>query len=266
MANEEASNCINCGSPVNGTYCNECGQPANPERLTFLTLINDYFGRVFSLDTRFLRTVKDLTVNPGKVSREFVLGNRVRYVPPVSYFVILITLFILFLSAINLNWGEMLSTAQQDLSPNNVDDKSLRIQQWFNDLFVKNMRSFFFLQIPFVALWGKIIFRKSGYNFLENGVLAFYTHGHLIWLGLFSAISYKLAGEAFNAINFVMSTIYFSWSCIEFYKNPPIKGFLKGFVVHILMLISYVLIIIIILIAGVFIYVKFIDPEFLNNL
>jgi hypothetical protein len=266
MDQDNKIECINCGNEITSEYCQSCGQPAKPERLTLLSMWSDYFGRVFNLDTKFLRTVKDLTLDPGRVSKEYVLGNRIRYIPPVSYFIIITTVLIIMLSLIDIKYSELIASSQQAINPAHVSDKQLKIQQMFNELFVKNMRTFFFLQIPFVALWGKIIFKKTGYNLLENSVLAFYTHGHLIWLGIAGALIYKFTGNVYNGATFILSAIYFSWSCAAFYTVSPPKAYFKGLLVHILTLLSFMLFLILVLLLGLVIYIKFIDPEFLNNI
>jgi len=263
---KETIQCINCSEEISGDYCLSCGQPARPERLTMVSLWSDYFGRVFNLDTKFLRTVKDLTLDPGRVSREFVLGNRVKYVPPVSYFVILSTLFILFLSVIDVKYSDVIATTQQVLNPTDIDDKGIRMQQMFNEEFVKYLRTFFFLQIPFIALFGKILFKKSGYNFVENGFLAFYTSGHLIWLTIIGVISFKISGSALNALNSLASAVYFSWACVHFYNGKPVKTFFKGLLLQFFALLTFMLFIILLLLLALVIYIKFVDPKFLDSI
>lgn len=152
--------CINCGTEIKGAYCHACGQPAKPDRLTLLSLGSDYLGRVFSLDTKFLRTLKDLTINPGLVSLDFILGNRVKYVPPVSYFLIIVTLFIIYLSIIDVKFSEMIATTQQAMNPEGTDEKSLKLQQMFTEQFVKNMRTFFLFSDTLCCTLGKNSFQK----------------------------------------------------------------------------------------------------------
>lgn len=265
MPEKEEIRCINCGEPMPGSFCIHCGQPSKPERLTLLSLWSDYFGRVFNLDTKFLRTVKDLFIRPGVVSREFVLGNRVRYIPPVSYFVILTTLYIIFLSLINVGFYDIMATSGQAVSPGDVSPEQLKVQQKLYELFVKNMRILFFLQIPFVALWGRIIFKKSGFNYIENTVLAFYIHGHFLWLNIATAIAFKFTGELFNGITMLLAAIYFSWSCAAFYNVSNPKGFFKGLLVHFLMLLTFAITMFLLVVVGFMIYVKWINPEFINS-
>jgi len=115
-------------------------------------------------------------------------------------------------------------------------------------------------------LWSRIIFKKSGYNFLENAVLAFYTQGHLIWLAIAGSLVFKFTGSSYNSANFLVSTIYFCWSYAAFYSESRPKVYFKGLLVQLLMMITFMLFIILVLVAGLIIYIKFIDPEFLKNL
>jgi hypothetical protein len=142
--------CINCGSEVRQAYCGVCGQPANPKRLTWKAFWSDLLDRIYSIDTRFLRTVVGLTIRPGIVAKQFIDGNRVLYVPPMSYFLITITLYILFLGLIGLSVADTMSEAQEMMAPAEQTDQQLRLSAYFTEQISEYMRTFSFLQIPFV--------------------------------------------------------------------------------------------------------------------
>lgn len=91
------SRCLNCGTALRGPFCFRCGQKAEPRPMPLGHFAVEAFEEVFSLDRRFLRTVGRLLARPGQLTRDWLDGFRVRFVPPfrlyltlsVVYFVVL---------------------------------------------------------------------------------------------------------------------------------------------------------------------------------
>ncbi|WP_297803070.1 DUF3667 domain-containing protein [uncultured Brevundimonas sp.] len=92
-AGEAHHNCADCGSPVTGNFCAECGQPAHVHR-TLLHLGHELLHGVMHFDGRIWRTLPLLIANPGKLTREWCQGRRTSYVSPLAIF--LFTLFVIF--------------------------------------------------------------------------------------------------------------------------------------------------------------------------
>lgn len=87
--------CANCGAPLTGPYCAQCGQRARSRIAPLRTLLTDFLGEVFNLDARFFRTLVPLLFKPGTLTNEYIAGRRARYVPPLRLFVF--SSFVLFL-------------------------------------------------------------------------------------------------------------------------------------------------------------------------
>jgi hypothetical protein len=86
--------CANCGAPLHGEYCSECGQK-NAERIVPLWhMLNDVLEAVFQLDLRLFRTLPKFLFLPGRLTKEYVNGRRKRYVAPFRLY--LVTTFLLF--------------------------------------------------------------------------------------------------------------------------------------------------------------------------
>ena len=88
--------CRNCGAALAGHYCSQCGQRETGRELRFSDLISEFFGEIFTWDSRIWRTLAPLLFRPGFLTTEFMAGRRARYVPPLRLY--LIISFILFLS------------------------------------------------------------------------------------------------------------------------------------------------------------------------
>ncbi len=81
-----ARRCENCGSPLYGEHCFQCGQPTKGLVRHFSSILGDFFDTVLNIDSRVVRTIGPLLVRPGYLSLEYFAGRRVRYVTPMRLF------------------------------------------------------------------------------------------------------------------------------------------------------------------------------------
>ncbi len=85
--------CLNCGAPLAGQYCGQCGQRASSRLISLFELLRDAFGDLFELDSRLWRTLVPLLVRPGRLTREYLQGRRARYMPPFRMYLVLSLIF-----------------------------------------------------------------------------------------------------------------------------------------------------------------------------
>jgi hypothetical protein len=80
--------CLNCGHPLDRSekYCSNCGQLNSTKKLAFDDFFNEFFAGVFAYDSRVRRTFKALLFSPGKISRDYVEGKRMRYANPFRFY------------------------------------------------------------------------------------------------------------------------------------------------------------------------------------
>jgi hypothetical protein len=95
---ENQETCKNCGTTFRGRYCPECGQSVRDFQKPFGMVAIDFLGNVAAFDTRLWHTIKPLLWQPGKLTREFLSGKRVRYVPPFRLLFFFSFVFFLLLS------------------------------------------------------------------------------------------------------------------------------------------------------------------------
>ncbi len=110
--------CLNCGSVLQGSYCHVCGQHAHNPLKSFRHAVEDVFESFWHVDGRILRTLRDLLV-PGRASRAYLAGHRVRYLPPLRLYVILslLTFFVAHFLAADLKGGFDIQTDRTGNSP-----------------------------------------------------------------------------------------------------------------------------------------------------
>lgn len=103
--------CLNCGTELKGPFCYFCGQPDRNFMRFFPALLRDLMEDLLDLDSRFMRTLKPLLLQPGRLTRDYMNGRRFRYAPPMRLYIFSSIVFFLlaaFLSsdAIQINGVE----------------------------------------------------------------------------------------------------------------------------------------------------------------
>ncbi|HKE94454.1 MAG TPA: DUF3667 domain-containing protein [Povalibacter sp.] len=86
-------NCRNCGATLTGAYCAACGQAAHIHR-SLVSLGHDILHGVFHFEGKIWRTIPELFFHPGRLTRRYIDGERVKFVSPMALY--LFTVFLMF--------------------------------------------------------------------------------------------------------------------------------------------------------------------------
>ena len=81
--------CLNCGTELLGPHCHVCGQPVKGLVRPLGSVIHDFLDTVFEYDSRIWRTLAPLYFLPGRVTRDYLAGKRMRFVLPFRLFFVL---------------------------------------------------------------------------------------------------------------------------------------------------------------------------------
>jgi hypothetical protein len=136
-AEQPAVPCANCGVALVGAWCHACGQQAHLHgKLSHLA--HELVEGVLHLDGRIWRTLPLLALDPGRLTREWMAGKRVRYLAPLHVF--LFSMFLLFLiptftgqRLINIDPSAFGQIEVSNLQVDGVSDTS-RIERFARDL------------------------------------------------------------------------------------------------------------------------------------
>lgn len=90
--------CDNCGASLRGEYCHVCGQHERSYIRNVFSLISEVLAEFSSWDSRVLRTLVPLLFRPAYLSNEYIVGRRVRYVPPIRLYLFVSLIFFLTLT------------------------------------------------------------------------------------------------------------------------------------------------------------------------
>ena len=165
--------CKNCDARLRTDYlyCPACGAKVIRNRITIKNLWTDFLERYFNLDNTFIRTVVHLTTTPEVVIEGYLQGIRRKYLNPISYMGIAITLsgLIVFLM---VKSGDAMNF---DMLNNNV---STRYQEKLMDFILDYQALIFLLFVPMMTIAGWLCFDQKRYNFAERTIIFMYALAH----------------------------------------------------------------------------------------
>ena len=89
---EAGAVCANCATLLQGHWCHHCGQAGEDFHRSSLKLLVEVFEGLFHLDGRLWRTLPDLMLRPGRVTRAYLDGHRAPQIPPLRLFLVVLLL------------------------------------------------------------------------------------------------------------------------------------------------------------------------------
>ncbi len=166
--------CKSCGHTQDKDfrYCPVCGAKVINHRLTFKNLWKEVLEKVFDLDSNFIKTFRHLFSKPEEVLEGYVNGIRRRYLNPIAYFGIALTLSGIQLYVFRkipkdkINWDVL----DQGVNPE-TGDKLMNVVFDFNTFI-------FILYIPIFALAGWLTFNKKSFFPTEHIIFFTYILAH----------------------------------------------------------------------------------------
>ena len=125
--------CANCATPLQGPWCYACGQLGEDFHRSIGHLLAEAFESFTHVDGRLWRTLPDLVLNPGKLTRDFLDGHRAPQIPPLRLFlVVLLALFVV--GGLNTG-GKILNLNNAAPRPTGADRVAdINMEQGFNQL------------------------------------------------------------------------------------------------------------------------------------
>src|SRR5262245_17444339 len=85
--------CRNCGAVVNGAYCAACGQRRHIHR-SLASIGHDILHSVFHFEGKLWRTIPELVIYPGRLTRRYVEGERAKFISPMALY--LLSVFLMY--------------------------------------------------------------------------------------------------------------------------------------------------------------------------
>jgi Protein of unknown function (DUF3667) len=108
--------CENCGAPMAGPFCAQCGQHAVDYRRSFGRVFLDALDSFLNWDSKFFATIGLLLVRPWRLTIDFLAGKRVRYVNPLRLY-LLVSIIFFFAVHLLAQRSNVRVATPRDLSP-----------------------------------------------------------------------------------------------------------------------------------------------------
>lgn len=179
----EPITCKSCGNRFTGKFCNACGEKVYTEKdRSVQHLLSDGLHFITHLEGSFFNTVITLFKSPGKFSLDYCNGIRKKYFKPLSFFLLLVILYLLFPIFDSLNTTPY-QHVRHSLYGKYAMGKALKIVQerhWsdaefgeaFRHVSEKVSKFLLFLIIPVMALFSCAVSFKKRKYFYDNFVFS----------------------------------------------------------------------------------------------
>jgi len=243
-------NCKNCQNSIETAdkFCSNCGAQVVTKKLTIKNILYDFSERYLSFDNKFLTTFKTLFTHPEWVINGYLNGLRVRFVNPITYLIIAVTL-----SGFNIFLMKRGYLGNIDYNVFSGDQKApIDMKEFMNAVYDYNSVLIFF-SIPYLALLSKLVFYNyKQFNYAEHNLIYFYTYSQssiFVLLFIPFLIVFKIDFYSYSLFTFVFMLVYHAFALKRVFnltgKQLVAKTFLFipiGFIFYIVL--SLILIII----------------------
>ena len=227
--------CKNCGAPVDGNYCSNCGQKTSLKPITLSSLMKDLSENVLQLEYGLFFTILELTKTPAETIKNYLDCKRKHYFQPVAYAFTLASLYFLLSQLVEHNTfiNSVLEGVLLASEDSHSDKVLINGITWLAD----NYAITTLLVIPIFSLSSYLAFIKDDKNYLEHVVINLYITGHqsLIY-SAFALLGILVTNsDLIETISLFVSVSYASFVLVTLFNrsNWPIR-FLKVFLSYVL--------------------------------
>jgi hypothetical protein len=117
--------CANCDAALHGNYCGTCGQKAHLHR-SLIHVGEEFLHGITHFDGKTWQTLPMLLFKPGKLTREYIVGRRARYIAPVPLF--LLVVFLMFFVFSFVSFGNNIGGGATDIDGKPMTQAEAKIE------------------------------------------------------------------------------------------------------------------------------------------
>jgi len=197
VSDQAPDSCRNCGTPLNGPYCSQCGQRDIDYHQSIGTVFRDFLDSFLAFDGKVIETLWLLLSRPGELTLRFLQGQQIRFLNPIRFYVSVSLVFFLVLHFARLNptlvvIRDDLPAGQHEGASSNqqesAEDQQLEakiigkygsLQGFGSHLvaeFVERLQWMILLCVPIYAGLLKLIYLRNARPYLAHLVFAFHLH------------------------------------------------------------------------------------------
>lgn len=229
--------CPNCSYPLEEhfQYCPKCSQKSHLHRLSMHDVLHDALHYFTHADKGFIGLIKDLMVKNGTVAREFAEGKRKSYFPPLNFYLLVGTIFVLIVHAVTPHTPFDVSKEHPEL--NQIPDKAHR--EYVQAIFQRQHEAISFMNkysntvamvaVPLICFFYWLFYIRGKYNYTEHLIACMYMVGlaNLVYAVIFVPLSLLLNIKQSSKTSLLMVIIFMVFQIIYssiFYYRFMNKG------------------------------------------
>jgi len=200
--------CRNCGTPLTGRYCSACGQEDRPLDPSLGEVLGEAWEALTNVEGRALQSLARLFTAPGFLTREYMAGRRVRWMPPVRLYLIVSVVYFGLTSL--TGWGN-LSIDVSVTGDRGADESGELQERGFEreaeldaaaaDAVGAWLPRAMFLLVPLLAALVAVARRPVGVTYPHHLVFSLHVHAALFGaFALAAVLTGLVGGEAFDGV------------------------------------------------------------------
>lgn len=201
-------------------------------KVTFGETFQDFADAVFSVDAPLFITMKGLFVNPGKLLREYLKGQRKKYYKPVSFFILATVVYLVIRSLISFDPFENSLVQVQG------DAKTGQQLTEARNFMLLNINNLLFIFVFTLAIFSKLFFYKK-HTLAEFLAIAFYMAGVYTIFVTLNMFLIQYVSVQLLTLAIVVMCVYYLYAMLSFFHKPKFIIFLKSIILYFLAYIFY---------------------------
>lgn len=215
----EGTACPNCGEPLRGVFCARCGQKAGAVNPTFHDFMHDAVHELLHVDGRIFRSVRQLLLRPGFLSREYFAGRRAPYLTALRLYLIFSVGYFALAAFATTPSAVVVITANPDRPGTDISaelrqlgfESGEQVGQAVIEAMGHWVPRAMFVLVPLFGALLMLLLRRSHRNYPLH--LVFALHVHAAWFAVAAMVVAvgTLAIEAVSGAAFTIGVAYAMW-------------------------------------------------------
>jgi len=119
-----SNTCLNCGQPLDlsDVYCPYCSQLNSTKPLSLKDFLSEFLNSIVSYDSRLRYTIYDLLFKPGRITKNYTEGQRLKYANPFRFFLSASIIYFIIFGIINTYFTDEGEKFNSNFSQNNIEE------------------------------------------------------------------------------------------------------------------------------------------------
>lgn len=210
-------------------YCQNCGQLNQVKRIDGKYIMSE-LGSIFNFEKGILFTVKELLIRPGASIQTFVLQDRNKLVKPIVYIVVCSLFYTLLQSFLRFEDGYVNYSFQGG---------EASTMEFLLNWVSSNYGYANLIMAIFIALWIRIMFKKSQFNMFEILILLCFVMGTAMLIFSFIGLLDSLVAFQILDKGFLLGFLYTAWAIGQFFDRKKFLSYVKAFFAYFLGVLTF---------------------------